>query len=654
MKRSFFRWLVPAVAGLIAVASPLGRASGQAAPVARMLILRLTEVGGVPALTTAEVGCTGASTNGKQISEPRNFPVPERVIEYPFQSVSPSVCTLVITNVTDDDQLSVTINGVPVTRSGSSLVSASTKEVKATFSPITVDGPTEVAVRTKPVLSRAFKAEITASISVDDATQFSFVGKVFDCVGVVWSDTFSNPAGLLKTFPGVTSAQCKVRFTPSPGQKVVADFRTHIFFVNGKVTTPEIEADGSAVVNFSLSQFSGIRIISPSTPASPLVSTPTTKLKASKDVSANPATGTKDDPLDLNNGLCASLNSKTRKVTLAACKPGQKTTGASGSGLVAGPVSLPENQPVAEFLDRFRSAFANMYANPSRGKFFLAPLISSRSKFSVPSLVTRLAKETDSLYSAAGPEQFEFLDVTVKPLTRTTAEIRACERFSFELRNPFSNDLVPTKGGGVSETRFVIEKSASGIWKLLKDLPSTARNSECANATPLPSADPARIRTLEQTFPLPRGGEALLEAAKKYMEADQESSKSKGGGLEFYRSVVTPNFFVTMSEGKGPDEYWTGAAADSVLVRERASMISTNRATVEFCRVYGADLRNTVTEVVDPTSVGVKVTSIKLALSKVKGKWLVDDETYTEPDFGYSNCWVGAALPPNLANPRVK
>jgi hypothetical protein len=654
MKRFRVYPLAAPIAAVLLAATMAG-SSAQAPLVQRLLTLRLTEVGGLPAVTTGEVGCTGATINGKQYPGARSFPVPERILDFPFQSVSPPVCTLVLSNLTDDEQLSVTINGVAVPRSGVSIVNAATKEIQATFSPIPLDGTTEVLIRTKPVAARNMKiAQIDASISTEMATQFLFTATVFDCVGVVWTDTYPGTGTEnYRRFPGVTSAQCKVRFTPTPGQKVITDFRTHVFFAAGRLVTPTFEPDGSAVVNFPLAQISGLRVISPVTPAPPLSAPATTKPKPSPVKTAG-GDSIPEDVQDFTNGVCASLDPKTKKVTVGPCKAKQLPSNAASSGLVEGPVSLPENQPVAELLDRFRSAYANMYANPAKGKSFLAPIASSRSKFYTPPLVTRLAKAADWLYSAAGPEQFEFLDVMVKPLTRTTAEIRACVRFSFELRNRFSNDTVSTTGGDVSQSRFVIEKNASGIWKLLKDLPNIADNSDCANATALPSVDPARIRPLEQTFPLPRGGEVLLEAAKKYLEAVQESSQTKGVSLELYRGVVTPTYFAKLSVGKWLDTYWTGSAADSVLVRERATMVSTTQATVEFCRVFGADRRNSVTEVVDPSSVGVKVTSIELALSKVKGKWLVDRETYTEPDFGYSNCWVGATLPANLANPRTK
>ena len=131
-----------------------------------------------------------------------------------------------------------------------------------------------------------------------------------------------------------------------------------------------------------------------------------------------------------------------------------------------------------------------------------------------------------------------------------------------------------------------------------------------------------------------------------------ESTRSKESFKEIFKPLVTAKFLA--SRKAGFSDYWTGTSADSALLRERVSLISKTKAVVEFCRVFYGEYRDIVTDVVDPQSVGVKVTSIKLSLEKIEGRWLVDFHNYLEPDFGYSNCWVGATLPANLANPRVK
>jgi uncharacterized protein YbbK (DUF523 family) len=653
MKRSLLYLLAAPIAAALLAATMAG-SSAQAPLVQRLLTLRLTEVGGSPAVTTGEVGCTGATINGKQYPGARSFPVPERILDFPFQSVNPPVCTLVLSNLTDDEQLSVTINGVAVPRSGVSIVNAATKEIQATFSPIPLDGTTEVLIRTKPVVARGLKiAQIDASISTEMATQFSFTATVFDCVGVVWTDSYPGTGTEnYRKFPGVTSAQCKVRFTPNPGQKVVTDFRTHAFFAAGRLVTPTFEPDGSAVVNFPLAQISGIRVISPATPAAPLSAPATTKPKASP---APPAVGdvVPEDVQDFDNGVCASLNPKTKKVTVGACKGAAKEPSVSGSGLVAGSVSLPENQPMAELLERYRAAHLESYANPTRAKEIFGTLLNASGKTTYPNIVTYLAKENAFYYWGGNSAQFEFFDSTVKPISRTSAEIRTCVRTFHTIVTRFGNDL--TKSSiAVAETTLTVKKSTNASWRIMSIKGNRqGETSGCADGFPTPA--PATERpVLAQSFPVPSGGAPILEAARKYVEATQESSRVKEAVPEIQKTLVTPRYLASIKPAVGQSRYWTGTSADSVFLRERVSVLSKTKAVVEFCRVYGAEFRDSVTDVVDPESVGVKVTAVKLNLEKIGGKWLVDGRFHTEPDFGYSNCWVGATLPPNLANPRVK
>jgi hypothetical protein len=651
MKRSRIYPLAAPIAAVLLAATMAG-SPAQAPLVQRLLTLRLTEVGGSPAVTTGEVGCTGATINGKQYPGARSFPVPERILDFPFQSVNPPVCTLVLSNLTDDEQLSVTINGVAVPRSGVSIVNAATKEIQATFSPIPLDGTTEVLIRTKPVVARGLKiAQIDASISTEMATQFSFTATVFDCVGVVWTDTYPGTGTEnYRKFPGVTSAQCKVRFTPNPGQKVVTDFRTHTFFAAGRLVTPTFELDGSAVVNFPLAQVSGIRVISPAAPAAPLVAPVTTKPKASP---LPPAVGdvVPEDVQDFNEGVCATLNPKTKKITVGACKGAKTAPNAATSGLVAGPVSLPENQPIADLLQRIRTSYSGALSDPVRANSLLSEVGLASSTQGIGAVAKELEKKSFYVFWEGGPERFEFIDSIVRPITSTSAEIRTCTRISALVRRVFSND-VENSEVTVSKSSILVKKNKSDwVATKISSLSTDSGAGSCATNVPLPTYQPFKPRTLPQSYLLPPKGKPVLDIAKKYLEASIEASRTKTNSTELFSGLVSSE---DLSNLPPPKTYWVGGEADTVSLRERLHFISKSKASVEFCRVFAGETRDVVSDAIDPTSVGVKATSVRVTLALIGKQWLVVNESSDEPDFGYSNCWVGAILPPNLANPRVK
>jgi hypothetical protein len=279
-------------------------------------------------------------------------------------------------------------------------------------------------------------------------------------------------------------------------------------------------------------------------------------------------------------------------------------------------------------------------------------LLSSSRKTTYPKIVTYLAKEEAFYYWGGNSAQFELLNPMVKPTGRTSAEISACERTFHTIFTRFGNDLSSSLVA-VGEVTFTVKRSTDGSWKVT----SIKRNQQsekasCADGFPTPA--PATERpVLAQSFSVPDGGAPILEAARKYVEATQESSRVKESAPEIQKALITPRYSASLKPEE-KNRYWTGTSADSVFLRERVSLLSKTKAAVEFCRVYGADSRDRTTDVVDPESVGVKATAVRLMFEKVGGKWLVDNRFYTEPDFGYSNCWVGATLPANLANPRTK
>jgi hypothetical protein len=234
----------------------------------KTLTFRLEEQG-PPAATGLLLECTTAKVNGRSYTT-RLFSAPDRIIQYPLQPSTPATtCDFVVESIIDDEVLSVTANSAPVNRLGAALLDPATKETRARFGPITVDD-VEVVIRTRSVPTKAFGQQIETLIGTKLADQFRFTSEVFGCVGVVWNAKYASGTTETKTFPGVTAAQCKVRFEAIPGQNVVTDFRTHTFAVNGRIVTPQFGPDGSALLDLPLSQFGSVVVLAPAARAAPL------------------------------------------------------------------------------------------------------------------------------------------------------------------------------------------------------------------------------------------------------------------------------------------------------------------------------------------------------------------------------------------------